>query len=69
MGAGVLVILWLSLSPGWDGALAPFRSPFHGLLTIVFGTAILLVVGLLVAHFTLPRRAGSDAVRVPQKTA
>jgi solute:Na+ symporter, SSS family len=66
--AGVLVILWLSLSPGWDGALAPFSSPFHGLLTIVFGTAVLLVVGLLAVHFTRPpRSADSNAARVTQK--
>jgi len=65
VGAGVLVILWLSLSPGWDGALAPFRSPFHGLLTIVFGTAVLLIVGLLATHLTVrPRPAKSNMVRV-----
>lgn len=52
---GVLVILWMSLSAGWSGSWAAWRSPFHGLLTIVFGTAALLVTGLLVTW------AGSSA--------
>lgn len=46
--AGVLVILWMSLSPRWTGALAEWKSPFHGFLTIVFGTAAILLVGMLV---------------------
>lgn len=46
---GFLVILWMSLSPRW-GALSPgWRSPFHGFLTIVFGTLAVLVVGGLVS--------------------
>lgn len=45
---GVLVILWMSLSPGWTDALAAFRSPFHGFLIIVFGTAAILLVGVTV---------------------
>lgn len=44
---GVLLILWLSLSPGWTGPWALFSSPFHGFLTIVFGTSTILIVGLL----------------------
>lgn len=47
VAAGVLVILWMSLSPRWSGALAAWRSPFHSFLTIVFGTAAILLVGLL----------------------
>lgn len=46
---GVLVILWMTLSPGWQGALAPYRSPFHNFLTIVFGTLAILLVGFAVA--------------------
>lgn len=53
---GVVVILWMSLSPGWTGALAGWRSPFHGFLTIVFGTAAILLVGMMVTTF-VPRRA------------
>lgn len=55
VGVGVPVILWLSLSPRWDGALAAFRSPFHSFLTIVLGTASLLIVGLLVTALIKPR--------------
>jgi solute:Na+ symporter, SSS family len=44
---GVLVILWMTLSTGWKGDLASFRSPFHGFLTIVFGTLAVLLVGFL----------------------
>ncbi len=48
VAVGVLIILWMSLSPKWGGPLAAWSSPFHGLLTIVFGTAALLLTGLLV---------------------
>jgi SSS family solute:Na+ symporter len=65
--AGILVILWLSLSPGWDGGLAPFRSPFHGLLTIVFGTAVLLLVGLLATGgASRPRQVVAPASHEPR---
>ena len=53
---GLLVILWMSLSPRWDGPLAAWGSPFNGLLTIVFGTASLLVTGLLVTWAVAPQR-------------
>lgn len=45
VSAGVVVILWMTLSPKlawWPEAL---RSPFHGLLVIVFGTLTVLLVG------------------------
>lgn len=50
---GVLVIVWMTLSTkaGWPEALAAWKSPFHGFLTIVFGTASILVVGLGLARF------------------
>ncbi|MGI9455162.1 MAG: sodium:solute symporter [Aeoliella sp.] len=49
--AGVTVILWMSFSPTeiWPQALAQLRSPFHGFLTIVFGTLVILVVGAAAA--------------------
>lgn len=53
--AGVVVILWMSLSPKWTGDLAAWKSPFHGFLTIVFGTVAVMVVGLLVTAFAGPR--------------
>jgi solute:Na+ symporter, SSS family len=46
---GVLVILWMSLSPlylkdsGWE-------NPFHPNLTIVFGTTVIFLVGFLLAQ-------------------
>ncbi len=46
-GVGVLVIMWMSLSPNWGGSLAAYANPFHGFLTNVFGTAALLLTGLL----------------------
>ena len=55
VSAGVLVILWMSLSPKWTGALAAFKSPFHGFLTIVFGTIAVVLVGLLVTAWAGPR--------------
>jgi SSS family solute:Na+ symporter len=58
VSAGVLVILWLTLSPRlawWPEAL---RSPFHGLLVIVFGTLAILLVGGVTA-FLFPRRVAA----------
>jgi solute:Na+ symporter, SSS family len=46
---GVLVILWMTFSPAWTGALEPFRSPFHGFMTIVVGTVAILAIGSLVS--------------------
>ena len=50
--AGVLLILWMSLTPmfvkKW-GMFASIESPFPGLLSIVFGTAAIVLVGFLVA--------------------
>ena len=47
VGAGVLVIAWMSLSPlffkGWD--LKEYESQFHSYLAIVFGTTVILLVG------------------------
>lgn len=56
VGAGVLLILWMSLSPKWTGALAAWRNPFHSFLIIVFGTAAILLVGLAVT-LLVSRRA------------
>jgi solute:Na+ symporter, SSS family len=49
--AGVLVIIWMSLSPlifTGENLLA-FRSPFHSNLTIVIGTTVIFLVGFGVA--------------------
>jgi SSS family solute:Na+ symporter len=46
---GVLVIIWMSLSPIYfiEGKSLAFRSPFHTNLTIVFGTMTIFLVGFL----------------------
>jgi len=46
--AGILVILWLSLSNMifGEGVVGP---PFHTYLTIVFGTAVIFLVGFLIS--------------------
>lgn len=46
---GVLVIIWLTLSPRWAAWPEALRSPFHGFLTIVFGTLTILIAGVLLA--------------------
>lgn len=51
--AGVAVMLWLALSPKTAWLPEALRSPFHPLLTIVFGTATILAVGWL-AGFAFP---------------
>jgi SSS family solute:Na+ symporter len=53
--AGVLTILWMTLSSGATSLPQAFRSPFHGFLIIVFGTAAIMLVGLFLTMF-LPRR-------------
>jgi len=47
VGCGVLVILWMTLSP--DAGFLPdaLQSPFHRFLVIVFGTVVIMVVGLV----------------------
>lgn len=53
--AGVLTILWMTLSSNATSLPQAFRSPFHGFLIIVFGTAAIMLVGLFLTMF-LPRR-------------
>lgn len=46
---GVIVIMWMSLSPLYftEGNLLQFRSPLHSNLTIVLGTLAIFLVGFL----------------------
>ena len=48
---GVLIIIWMSLSPLYftEGKLLAFRSPFHEDLTTVFGTVAITLIGFLLA--------------------
>nr|WP_202863884.1 sodium:solute symporter [Ereboglobus luteus] len=56
VAVGILVILWMSVSPKLGWVPEGMRSPFHSFLTIVFGTAALLLTGLLVTAFARPRK-------------
>lgn len=47
--AGIVVILWMTLSPKLGWFPPEWRSPFHGFLVIVFGTLTVLAVGALTA--------------------
>lgn len=51
---GVIVVMWMSLSPiiFKDGFLSEFASPLHANLTIVLGTIIIFLVGFLLAKFS-----------------
>jgi SSS family solute:Na+ symporter len=48
---GVLIIVWMSLSPVYftEGTLLKFRSPFHSNLTIVLGTLAISLTGFVLA--------------------
>jgi solute:Na+ symporter, SSS family len=50
---GVLLIVWMSLSPVYftEEKMMAFRSPFHSNLTIVFGTITIFLVGFLINKF------------------
>jgi SSS family solute:Na+ symporter len=50
---GVIIIIWMSLSPLYftEGNALAFRSPFHTNLTIVFGTIAIFLVGFLTVKF------------------
>jgi len=60
VAVGVLVILWMSLSPRLQGDLAWLRSPFHNFLVTVIGTLAILLVGLLVSRCIKTRRASGS---------
>lgn len=55
---GVLVIIWMSLSPLVfdEGKNLIFRSPFHTNLTIVFGTMTIFLTGFLFTHFIMKKK-------------
>ena len=55
--AGVILIGWMSLSPiiFTSPQLQRFASPFHGYLSIVFGTTTIFITGFLVTVIFSPR--------------
>lgn len=58
VGAGVLLILWMTFSLGDSWIPEGVRSPFHNNLIIVFGTATILLLGSLVACLVGSRSKG-----------
>ncbi len=56
--AGVLVIVWMSLSPLYFTSenLLAFRSPFHSNLTIVIGTLVIFLLGFVSLKFFSKKR-------------
>ena len=63
--AGVSVIAWMSLSPVFfdDWNIQEYASPFHGYLSIVFGTTAILIIGymagILIRTFYIPKGTSS----------
>jgi len=57
---GVPVILWMTVSPKWGAWPAELRSPFHGLLIIVFGAASILLIEFLVTLFVKNNRTPTN---------
>jgi SSS family solute:Na+ symporter len=59
---GVLVILWMSLSPLYftEGYMVRFKSPFHANLTIVIGTTVIFLVGFLLANMGFRKKSKQE---------
>ncbi len=58
--AGVLVILWMTLSSQWPEKLGAWRSPFHSSLTVVFGTLVIFLVGWAISQCVSKREGVSS---------
>ncbi len=60
---GVLVIVWMTLSPTdrWPEGLEALKSPFHRFMVIVVGTLVILLAGLLVSRVTGRRDPGPQS--------
>lgn len=57
---GVLVIAWMTFSPQAEGLPSWAHSPFHEFLISVFGTATVLVAGLLLGSWLRPEPVATD---------
>jgi len=57
VAAGVVLIVWMTLSPRWMAFPSGLRSPFHEFLVIVFGTAVVVAVGLAFGRRATARRS------------
>lgn len=58
VAAGVILILWMTLSPKWTAVPDLLRSPFHGFLIVVFGTATILLVGFVATALSNRKESG-----------
>jgi len=56
----VLVILWMTLTPGAAAWPEHLQSPFHSFMTVVVGTLVILLVGLGVSRISGSPRQPSD---------
>jgi solute:Na+ symporter, SSS family len=62
--AGLLTIVWATLSPRWGWFPAAWQNPFHGFLTTVLGTSAILVTGFcagLLLPGSRPSKGGKAA--------
>lgn len=55
--AGLLVIAWMTLSPLSASLPAALKNPLHSYMTVVIGTSVIVLVGMLVARIA-PRSGG-----------
>lgn len=63
---GVVVIVWMSLSPLYfnEGNLLAFRSPFHSNLTIVIGTLVIFLVGFITMKFFSRKQETNSSINI-----
>lgn len=56
---GVIVVVWMSLSPilFTDGFWSEYKSPFHANLTIVFGTMVIFLIGFVSTNLFKRRKS------------
>ncbi len=66
VAAGVMVIFWMTVSPRWGWWPETMRSPFHGFLTTVFGTAAVLLVGAVITMLAGTRNFRETSVAPDQ---
>ena len=59
--AGILLILWLSLSQTnlWPASLGGLANPLHPFMTIVLGTSSIVLLGILVAQWMRTKTNGN----------
>ncbi len=63
---GVVVIVWMSLSPLYFTGenLLAFKSPFHSNLTIVIGTLVIFLVGFITMKFFSRKQETNSSINI-----